>query len=83
MSLTVAVLMDPIEAIHIEKDSTFAMLLEAQRRGHRLLYLTQGGLALRDAAPWALASAAGRARRCQRLVHARRALPGVTCARST
>jgi len=56
MTLSVAVLMDPIEAIHIEKDSTFAMLLEAQRRGHRLLYLTQKSLALRDAAPWAQAS---------------------------
>jgi glutathione synthase len=56
VSLKVAVLMDPIQSIHIEKDSTFAMLLEAQRRGHRLLYLTQGGLALRDAAPWARAA---------------------------
>jgi glutathione synthase len=55
MGLTVAVLMDPIEAIHIEKDSTFAMLLEAQRRGHRLLYLTQNSLAVRDAVPWAYA----------------------------
>ena len=53
MTLSVAVLMDPIEAIHVEKDSTFAMLLEAQRRGHRLLYLTQASLAVRDAAPWA------------------------------
>jgi glutathione synthase len=57
MSLTVAVLMDPIESIHIEKDSTFAMLLEAQRRGHRLVYLTQGALALRDAGPYAHAAA--------------------------
>jgi glutathione synthase len=57
MSLVVAVLMDPIEAIHIEKDSTFAMLLEAQRRGHRLLYLTQGALAIRDAEPWARTAA--------------------------
>jgi glutathione synthase len=53
MALTVAVLMDPIESIHIEKDTTFALLLEAQRRGHRLLYLTQKSLAVRDAAPWA------------------------------
>ena len=57
MSLKVAVLMDPIQSIHTEKDSTFAMLLEAQRRGHRLLYLTPGGLALRDAVPWAQAAA--------------------------
>jgi glutathione synthase len=49
--------MDPIQAIHIEKDSTFAMLLEAQRRGHRLLYLTQSSLAVREAAPWANAAA--------------------------
>ncbi|MEP6483828.1 MAG: glutathione synthase [Rudaea sp.] len=55
MSLTVAVLMDPIESIHIEKDSTFAMMLEAQRRGHTLLYLTPASLAVRDAAPWAQA----------------------------
>jgi glutathione synthase len=48
-------LMDPIESIHIEKDSSFAMLLEAQRRGHELLYLTQGSLAIREAAPWAQA----------------------------
>ena len=57
MSLRVAVLMDPIESIHIEKDSTFAMLLEAQRRGHSLLYVTQEALAVRDAAPWGHAAA--------------------------
>ena len=53
MSATVAVLMDPIAAIHVEKDTTLALLLEAQRRGHRLLYMTQGDLALRNAEPWA------------------------------
>ena len=37
MPLRVAVLMDPISHIKIAKDSTFAMLLEAQRRGHGLL----------------------------------------------
>ncbi|MBS0516653.1 MAG: glutathione synthase [Proteobacteria bacterium] len=56
MTPTLAVLMDPIEAIHIKKDSTFAMLLEAQRRGYRLFYLTQGSLALRGAEPWAHAA---------------------------
>ncbi len=56
MSLTVAVLMDPIESIHIEKDSTFAMLLEAQRRGHDVMYVTPSSLAVRDAAPWAHAA---------------------------
>ena len=37
MSLDIVVVMDPIGSIKIAKDSTFAMLLEAQRRGHRLL----------------------------------------------
>jgi glutathione synthase len=53
MSLSVAVLMDPIRAIKIAKDSTFAMLLEASRRGHALLYMEQGDLALRDGEAWA------------------------------
>ncbi|HEX6833762.1 MAG TPA: glutathione synthase [Rudaea sp.] len=56
MTTRVAVLMDPIAQIHIEKDSTFAMLLEAQRRGHELLYMTQGDLVLRGAEPWAHAA---------------------------
>ena len=38
MSLTVAIQMDPIEKIDIGGDSTFALALEAQRRGHGLLY---------------------------------------------
>ena len=46
----VVVVMDPIGSIKIAKDSTFAMLLEAQRRGHRLLYVLPGGLSVRDGA---------------------------------
>jgi glutathione synthase len=53
MSRSVAVLMDPIAAIKIAKDTTFAMLLEAGRRGHRLFYMEQGDLALREGTPWA------------------------------
>jgi glutathione synthase len=53
MPLSVAVLMDPIRAIKIVKDTTFAMLLEAARRGHALLYMEQGDLALRDGEAWA------------------------------
>ena len=48
MSLDVVVVMDPIGSIKIAKDSTFAMLLEAQRRGHRLHYVFPGGLAVVD-----------------------------------
>jgi glutathione synthase len=53
MALSVAVLMDPIGAIKVAKDTSLAMLLEAQRRGHRLSYMEQGDLALRDGVPWA------------------------------
>ncbi|MBL8666374.1 MAG: glutathione synthase [Rhodospirillales bacterium] len=42
MPLTVAIQMDPIERIDIDADSTFALALEAQRRGHMLWhYLPQ------------------------------------------
>ena len=54
MTLSVGVLMDPIGAIKIAKDTSFAMLLEAQRRGHALHYFEQGDLALRNGEPWAL-----------------------------
>ena len=47
-ALDVVVVMDPIGSIKTAKDSTFAMLLEAQRRGHRLHYVRPGGLAVRD-----------------------------------
>lgn len=53
MARTLAVLMDPIAAINTKKDSTFAMLLEAQRRGWQLRYCTQGDLAIRDGQAWA------------------------------
>lgn len=53
MNLTVAVLMDPIDAIHPEKDTTLALLLEAQRRGHALRYMLQEDLAVRDGVAWA------------------------------
>ncbi len=43
-----AVLMDPISQIKIKKDSTFAMLLAAQRRDWVLHYFEQGDMYLRD-----------------------------------
>ena len=48
MPLDVVVVMDPIESIKTAKDSSFAMLLEAQRRGHRLHYVRPGGLSVAD-----------------------------------
>lgn len=38
MSLTVAIQMDPLQSIGIAGDSTFALMLAAQARGHRLLH---------------------------------------------
>lgn len=46
MSLKVACQMDPIERIDIAGDSTFAILIEAQRRGHQLFYYTPQDLSL-------------------------------------
>jgi glutathione synthase len=43
-----AVVMDPIAGIKYAKDTTLAMLLAAQARGHELWYLTQQDLYLRD-----------------------------------
>src|SRR4029078_3223199 len=46
MSLNVAVQMDPIARINIAGDSTFALLLEAKKRGHRLSYYTPDRLVM-------------------------------------
>lgn len=45
--------MDPIASINIKKDSSFAMLLEAQRRGWPITYMEQGDLFLRDGKTYA------------------------------
>ncbi|HVV41167.1 MAG TPA: glutathione synthase, partial [Nitrobacter sp.] len=47
MPLKVAVQMDPIARINIRGDSTFALLLEAQKRGHSISYYTPDKLSLR------------------------------------
>jgi len=48
LALKVAVQMDPIERIKIAGDSTFALLLEADKRGHALSYYTPDKLALAE-----------------------------------
>jgi glutathione synthase len=48
MSLAVAIQMDPIEKIDISGDSTFALALEAQKRGHGLFYYEPKNLSYRD-----------------------------------
>lgn len=46
MALKIACQMDPIDRIDIRGDSTFALLLEAQARGHDVFYYTPPNLAL-------------------------------------
>jgi glutathione synthase len=48
MPLQVAIQMDPIEAVNIETDTTFMLMLEAQRRGHGLWVYAPERLALED-----------------------------------
>lgn len=45
MALRVCIQMDPVEHIDIAGDSSFALLLEAQARGHEIFYYTPGKLA--------------------------------------
>lgn len=63
--LKIGVVMDPIEKINIDKDTTFVLLLEAQRRGHEIYYMELGDLFVRTGIPY------GRHRR----VHVARATP--------
>ncbi len=57
MSLTVAVQMDPIDRIDITGDTTFALMLEAAARGHRLFYYTPDKLSLLEGTVVAQAAA--------------------------
>ncbi len=56
MQLDIVVVMDPIGGIKTAKDTSFAMLLEGQRRGHRLHYVRPGGLLLQDGLASAIAA---------------------------
>ena len=53
MSLRIGVVMDPIATIKPAKDTTLALLLEAQRRGWTLVYMELGDLYLEGGAAWA------------------------------
>ena len=46
--LTMAFVMDPIQAVDIGKDTTFLLMWEAQRRGHRVLYVDPADLGVVD-----------------------------------
>lgn len=51
MTYTVGVVMDPIAKIKPEKDTSFAMMLEAQRRGAKIIYFELGDLYIDNGAP--------------------------------
>ena len=52
MSLRVAVQMDPLESISLEGDSSFALMLAAQARGHELFHYAPEALSWRDGGLW-------------------------------
>ena len=54
MNLRVAVQMDPLERINIEGDSTFAIMLGAQARGHSLFYYAAEDLSWADGRLWTM-----------------------------
>jgi glutathione synthase len=47
-TLSLAFVMDPIGAVNIHSDTSFALMLEAQRRGHRVYYADPNDLGVRD-----------------------------------
>lgn len=53
MALKLGIVMDPIGKIKIHKDTSFALLLEAQRRGYELYYMELNDLYLRDGRTYA------------------------------
>jgi glutathione synthase len=63
--LRIGVVMDPIEKINIDKDTTFVLLLEAQQRNHEVRYMELDDLFIRGGTP------CGRSRR----IHVKRGTP--------
>lgn len=51
---TIGIIMDPIESIHPEKDSTFALMLEAQQRDYKIVICQQQDLFLQDGEVFAM-----------------------------
>lgn len=55
MTIKLGIVMDPISAINIKKDTSFAMLSEAQRRGYEIYYMEMGDLYILNGQPRATA----------------------------
>jgi glutathione synthase len=63
--LKIGVVMDPIEKIDIDKDTTFVLMLEAQQRGHEIYFMQIDDLFTRGGTPFA----------CYQRIHLARAVP--------
>jgi glutathione synthase len=50
--LKIGVIMDPIDEINIDKDTTFVLMLEAQQRGHEIYYMELDDLFIRGGTPY-------------------------------
>ena len=74
-ALRVAVQMDPLESVNIDGDSTFALMLEAQARGHALWHYEVRHMALREGRPGLRASRTARLTATARRVRVQR-MPG-------
>ena len=55
MKLRVAIQMDPLDRINIEGDSTFAIMLSGQARGHTLFYYPAEDLSFAEGRLWTMA----------------------------
>ena len=49
--LKIGVVMDPVDKINIDKDTTFVLMLEAQQRGHEVYFMELDDLFVRGGAP--------------------------------
>jgi glutathione synthase len=50
-NLKIGVVMDPVDKIDIDKDTTFVLMLEAQRRGHEIHFMELDDLFVRGGTP--------------------------------
>ena len=51
-ALKIGVVMDPVDNINIDKDTSFVLMLEAQRRGHEVYYMELDDLFIRAGTPF-------------------------------
>ena len=45
-------LMDPLSTVVMEKDTSFAFMLAAHRRGHKIFFITDGDIFIKNGLPF-------------------------------